>query len=174
MNSSNLISRVVGEMKNGRVPMGERPLEIQEILERSGFCGSARLADDAVDGFGGLGTDGKPFVGFFEVDGEVGAFEQRVIGPELFDIATVAALAAVHSDDFVVRAVFGSLAVESDSYGHDAKSLRCPESGGRGNWRIAGDLPSRISGDFDFSGIGCRWLGGQARGDERFLSGAGG
>jgi hypothetical protein len=35
-------------------------------------------------------------------------------------------------------------------------------------------LPSRISGDFDFSGIGYRWLGGQACGDERFLPGAGG
>jgi hypothetical protein len=33
MNSSNLISRVEEEMKNGRVPMGERPLEIQEIRE---------------------------------------------------------------------------------------------------------------------------------------------
>src|SRR5690606_13701999 len=78
--------------------------------------GGARLANEAVDGFGRLGTDGQPFVSLLKVDLVIGAFDQRVVGADLLDVAAVAALAAVHGYDFVVGAVFGALAVEAERY----------------------------------------------------------
>jgi hypothetical protein len=107
---------------------------------------SASLADHAVDGFGRLGSDGEPLVSDREIDGEVGAFEKWIVSAELFDETTVAALAAVHSNDFVIRAVFGALAVESERYRHKIKLpfAFARESGGRGKCKVPHVLPSRI------------------------------
>lgn len=44
------------------------------------FCGGASLTDHAFDRFGWLCADLEPFVGQFEVDVEVRAFFERVIG----------------------------------------------------------------------------------------------
>ena len=122
MNSS---KRMAVSMKS-KQPRSRRSAAVGEI--GSWWGGSSlgrgpRFADDAVDGFGRLGTDGEPLVGFFEVDGEIGAFDQRVIGAQLFDVSTVPTLAAIDSDDFIIGTVFGSLAVETESYGHDAESI---------------------------------------------------
>ena len=106
-----------------------------------------RLADDAGDGFGRFGTDGEPFVGFLEVDAEVGTIDQRIVGAKLFDVTSVAALAAVHGNDFIIRAVFGPFAVKSDSYGHDDASFSVRPEAGRGqSWKKNRSLPRRISG----------------------------
>lgn len=80
------------------------------LFGSSGAC----LADEAVHGFGRFCTNGKPFVCFFEIDFVVGAFDERIIGSDLFDIATIATLAAVDGYDFVVRTIFGALAVETE------------------------------------------------------------
>ncbi len=87
-----------------------------KVMEKEGLFGSGGLclADEAVDGFAGFGTDGEPFIHFFEIDGVVRAFDHGIVGSELFDEATVAAFAAVDGDDFVVRAVFGALAAEAE------------------------------------------------------------
>jgi len=103
--------------------------------------GGAGLADDAGDGLGGLGTHGEPFVGHFKINAVVGTFARRVVGAGLFELSPVAALAAIHSDDFVIRAVLGAFAVESDCYGHDEGSLMRPGAGGgrtlAEEWRLA-------------------------------------
>ena len=91
-----------------------------------------RFADDAVDGLGGFGSDREPFVGAGEIDGEVGAFLERIVSSDLLDVASVAALAAVDGYDFIIRAVFGALAVEAERNGHGWLRLRCPGAGGRG------------------------------------------
>ncbi len=82
--------------------------------DRSVFCrGRAGLADHAVHGLGWLGANGEPFVGEREVDREVGTFLERIVGADLLDVTSVAALAAVDGDDFIIRAVLGALAVET-------------------------------------------------------------
>ena len=76
--------------------------------------GGACLADEAIDCFGGIGADGKPFIGLLEINLVVGALKHRIVSTDLLDIASVAALAAVDGYDFIVRTVFGALAVESE------------------------------------------------------------
>ena len=109
--------------------------------------GSAGLADDAVHRLGRLCADAEPLLGLFEVDGEVGAFKKRIVGAELLDITAIAALAGIHSDDFVIRAVFGSLAVETESYGHDRRSFGLPGSGrARKLVHLAADAKQNLPG----------------------------
>ena len=86
--------------------------------------GGACLADDAGDGFRRLGTDREPFVGFFQVDAVIGAIDEWIVGAKLLDVHAVTALAAVHGHDFVIGAVFGPFAIESDSYSHDDASFQ--------------------------------------------------
>ena len=83
------------------------------ILGLLGSC-CARFSDEAVDGLGWFCTNSEPFVCFGKIDFVVRAFNKRVVGTDLFDIATVATLAAVDGYDFVVRAIFGALAVETE------------------------------------------------------------
>ena len=98
----------------------------------SAFGGSGpRFADDAGNGLGSFRTDGEPFVGFLEVDAVIGAVDQWIVGAKLFDVSSVAALAAVHGNDFLIGTVFGPFAGKSDSYGHDGASFSEP-GGGRG------------------------------------------
>ena len=145
-----------------------------ELGSGLGF-GGAGLADHALDRVGRLGTDGEPLVGEREIDVEVGAFLERIVGAELLDVAAVAALAAVHGNDFVIRAVLGALAVESDGYGHGENSMDvCPAAGGGGNWRIPAGLPSRILAKF--TALGRSWGNGFGDCDEElgFAAGHGG
>jgi hypothetical protein len=83
-------------------------------LDSSLSSSRASLADHTVDCFGRLGTDSEPLVSKRKIDGVVGAFEQWIVGADLLNEATVATLAAVYGDDFIVRAVFGALAVEAE------------------------------------------------------------
>tara|TARA_B110000037_G_scaffold216963_1_gene277029 strand:- start:131 stop:595 length:465 start_codon:yes stop_codon:yes gene_type:complete len=76
--------------------------------------GSACLANEAVYGFGWVRSNGEPFICFFKIDFEVGAFEERIVDADLLDVTAIAALAAIHGDDFVIRAVFCALAVETE------------------------------------------------------------
>jgi aryl-alcohol dehydrogenase-like predicted oxidoreductase len=70
-------------------------------------------------------------------------FFQQEPAAELLDVATVATLAAVNGNDFVIRAVTGALAAESDGYGHDVKRLV--------------HLPgSRAGGEIERSGAECQ------------------
>ena len=117
-------------MKN-KQPRSRRSAAVGEIYL---FGGSSlgrgpRFADDAVDGLGGFGSDRKPFIGAGEIDGEIGAFLERIVGTDLFDVAAIATLAAVDGYDFVIRAGFGALAVEAERYGHGRLRLRLPGSG---------------------------------------------
>jgi hypothetical protein len=141
--------------KDGRIDTKKQPRDLSESrllgkIEKSSVRSSlggrrASLADDAVHGFGRLGTDGEPFVSERKIDGVVRAFDQRIVGANLLNVTPVATLAAVNGNDFIVRAVFGALAVEADGYGHDVKRrLRLPETGGRGNCKIHAGMPSRI------------------------------
>lgn len=77
-------------------------------------CGRAGFADEAVYGLGWFCAHGEPFVRFFKVDFVVGAFDKWIVSSDLFDVATIATLAAVDGYDFVVRTVFGALAVETE------------------------------------------------------------
>ena len=89
----------------------------EEISSRlSGSASTAHLLDDAAYGRGGLGANGEPFVSFFQVEGVIFTFGHGIVSAELLDIATITALAAVYSDDFVIGPVFGSLASESKCY----------------------------------------------------------
>jgi hypothetical protein len=90
-----------------------RSLEDGIILGLLGSC-CARLADEAIDGLGWFCTNSEPFVCFRKIDFVVRAFDEWVVGADLFDIATIATLAAVDGYDFVVRAIFGALAVETE------------------------------------------------------------
>ncbi len=78
-----------------------------------GLRSSASLADDAVDGFGRLGTDTQPAISLFEVDGPVFTFLHRIVGTELLDVAAITALAAINSHDLVIRTILRSSAVET-------------------------------------------------------------
>jgi len=103
-----------------------------EIINRESSAGSrsgACFADDAVDRLGWLGTDGEPLIRDCEIDGVVDAFDFWIVGAELLDVTSVATLAAVNGDDFIVRAVFGALAVEADGYRHDRSFCAMPEDG---------------------------------------------
>jgi hypothetical protein len=89
------------------------------VFERFGIlglfgCSCTRFADEAVHGLGRFCANSEPFVCFFEIDFVVRAFDEWIIGADLFDIATIATLAAVDGYDFVVRAIFGALAVETE------------------------------------------------------------
>ena len=77
-------------------------------------CSCARLADEAVYGLGWFCANGEPFVRFFEIDFVVGAFDKWIVSSDLFDITAVATLTAVDGYDFVVRAIFGALAIETE------------------------------------------------------------
>ena len=90
-----------------------RSLEDKIILGLLGSC-CARFANEAVDGLGWFCTNSEPFVRFFKVDFVVGAFDKWIVSSDLFDVATIATLAAVDGYDFVVRAIFGALAVETE------------------------------------------------------------
>ena len=95
----------------------------------------AGLADEAVDGFGNLGANADPLFGLFEVDVVVDTFLERIVGADLLDVTTVAALAAIDSDDLVVGTVFGSLTVEAECDGHVREFVESARrvTGGRGN-----------------------------------------
>ena len=116
---------LLGSYKTTAIPCGTRLFgKFEEVENRLRLgCRSAGLADHAVDGLGRLGANGEPLVSDGKIDGEVGAFEKRIVGAELLDVTAVATLAAVNGNDFIVRAVFGALAVESDGYGHGVKAL---------------------------------------------------
>lgn len=90
---------------------GSRKLVMRESLFGSG---GASFADEAIHGFGRLSAYGEPFVSFFEVDLVVGAFEEWIVGADLLDVTSVAALAAVNGDDFVIRAILCAFAVETE------------------------------------------------------------
>ena len=77
-------------------------------------CSCARFADEAVYGLGCFGANREPFIGFFKIDFVICTFDKWIVGSNLFDIATVATLAAVDGYDFVVRTIFGALAVETE------------------------------------------------------------
>ena len=78
-----------------------------------GRCGAC-LADEAVDGLGRIGTDGEPFIGFLKIDLVVGTFEKWIVGADLLDVTTIATFAGIYGNDFVVWAVFGALAIETE------------------------------------------------------------
>lgn len=99
------------------------------IISDCGCRRGASLADDAIDRLRRLCTHGQPLICDGEVYGVIGAFHLGVVGAELLDVAAIAALAAVNGDDFVVRAVLGALAVESERYGHDNEALSVPKDG---------------------------------------------
>jgi hypothetical protein len=80
------------------------------------LAGLAHLFDDAGNCTAGLGPDSEPFVGFFEVEGVIFTFSHGVISAELLDVTTVATNATVNGYDFVVRAVFRTLASETKCY----------------------------------------------------------
>lgn len=105
------------QKKRPRITGMRGRLEKIELLAGS----STSLADHAGNRFGRLCAHAEPLVGLFEVDRVVGAFLKRIVRAELFNVATIAALAGIHSDDFVVRAILGALAVESESYGHNVR-----------------------------------------------------
>lgn len=88
----------------------------KDELLNTGLLGrrSAGFADHAVDGLRWFGTDGEPLVHFGKIDFVVGSLDERVVGAELFDITTIATFAAVDGNDFVIRAILGALAVETE------------------------------------------------------------
>jgi hypothetical protein len=105
--------------KKDRNPSGRRSLKEKLYLKAWVIlgllgCSCARFANEAVYGLGRFCTNGEPFISFFEIDFVVGAFDEWIVGSDLFDIATIATLAAVDGYDFVVRTVFGALAVETE------------------------------------------------------------
>ena len=95
----------------------------------------AGLADEAVDGLGDLGANSDPFLSLLEVDGVVDTFLEWIVGADLLDVTTIAALAAVDSDDLVVGTIFGSLTVEAECDGHVREFVESARrvTGGRGN-----------------------------------------
>ena len=92
----------------------EDALDVYEIAARYTFGNDVALSlavqgteADLDDGTGTLiGNNNDELV--------VGALKHRIVSTDLLDIASVAALAAVDGYDFIVRTVFGALAVESE------------------------------------------------------------
>ena len=99
---------------------------------KSALASLANLLDDARDSSTWLGTNTEPFVGLFEVESVVLTIGHWIIRAKLLDVTTVATLAAVDSNDFIIRTILGTLASESECY-HNL-------SGGRGSCSNFADL----------------------------------
>ena len=92
--------------RNPENPRGERNF--------GELAGVANLFNDACHCVAWLCANSKPFVGFLEIEGVVFSVSHWVVGPKLFDIAAITALAAIDSDNFIIRAIFGTFASKTE------------------------------------------------------------
>src|SRR4051812_7116621 len=83
----------------------------QSLNRRSGFGG---FFDEAGDGLARLRPFADPIFCALEIEGEVGAFLQWMIGPEFLDAFAVAGTAAVRDDDAKNGLVFRADAFHSN------------------------------------------------------------